>query len=348
MPSLLSTTTEGPPYSWHHSRQNSHRALMKLFCSCIWLRWVVAVAHGVSVAPCRPSAAGHWLSSCAAWAQWLHHVGLAALRHVGSYSPDQKSNTCSLHFKAGAYPLDFQASPSFIYLTFDLYLIILGLIILKIGHISISPTQYRKLRQRATHTSFPRTCFSRTGSESSPSAWAPCSAELLGLLHRDNCTHSQSVRVFSAHKPQAFLTPPWIQEALLGIWWGRKGIEDWTVDQWLLIPVWFSASKMSTALPIIMHFTGCFLQKARRNIPRRSRTSVTSWMKRVSCWPHNKTHSIIDPDEGTVEFFTSSWLKNNYCSVFSASYLRKAEIINVFFFNFMCSNWNLLYQLVLF
>ncbi|CAM9110350.1 unnamed protein product, partial [Rangifer tarandus platyrhynchus] len=46
---------------------------------------------------------------------------------------------------------------------------------------------------------------------------------------------------------------------------------------------------------------GCFLQKARRNIPRRSRTSVTSWMKRVSCWPHNKTHSIIDPDEELSE-----------------------------------------------
>ena len=60
-----------------------------------------------------------------------------------------------------------EAIPSCIYLTFYIYLIILGLIILKIGHINISPTQ--KLRQREIQMSFPCTCFSWTGSESSPS-----------------------------------------------------------------------------------------------------------------------------------------------------------------------------------
>ena len=49
MSSLLSTTTKGPPYSWHHSRQNSYRAFMKLFYLFIWLLWVLVLAHGISV-----------------------------------------------------------------------------------------------------------------------------------------------------------------------------------------------------------------------------------------------------------------------------------------------------------
>ena len=95
------------------------------------------------------------------------------------------------------------------------------------------------------------------------------------------------------------------------------------MDQLLLAPGWSSAGKMSTALTIIMHFTGGLIQKAKRNIPRMSRTSRTSWMKRVCCWPHNRVHPLTDSTEGTVEIFSLSSFKNNYCSMFRASYLRK-------------------------
>lgn len=94
------------------------------------------------------------------------------------------------------------------------------------------------------------------------------------------------------------------------------------MDQLLLAPGWSSASKMSTALTIIMHFTGGLIQKAKRNIPRMSRTSRTSWMKRVCCWPHNRVHLISDSTEGT---FSLSSFKNDYCSMFRASYLKSKQ-----------------------
>ena len=95
------------------------------------------------------------------------------------------------------------------------------------------------------------------------------------------------------------------------------------MDHLLLAPGWSSAGKMSTALTIIMHFTGCLTQKARRNIPQMSRASRTSWMKRVCCWPHNRVHPLTDSTEGIVEMFSLSLFKNDYCSMFRASYLKK-------------------------
>ena len=118
------------------------------------------------------------------------------------------------------------------------------------------------------------------------------------------------------------------------------------MDHLLLAPGWSSAGKMSTALTIIMHFTGCLIQKVRRNIPRMSRTSRTSWMKRVCCWPHNRVHPITDSTEGTVEIFSLNSFKNDYCSMFRASSLRKqTEILsNVLLFHVFKLK---LYQLVL-
>ena len=95
------------------------------------------------------------------------------------------------------------------------------------------------------------------------------------------------------------------------------------MDHLLLAPGWSSAGKMSTALTIMMHFTGCLTQKARRNIPQMSRASRTSWMKRVCCWPHNRVHPLTDSTEGIVEMFSLSLFKNDYCSMFRASYLKK-------------------------
>ena len=94
------------------------------------------------------------------------------------------------------------------------------------------------------------------------------------------------------------------------------------MDHLLLAPGWSSAGKMSTALTIIMHFTVRLTQKARRNIPQMSRASRTSWMKRV-CWPHNRVHPTTDSTEGTVEIFSLNSFKNDYCSMFRASSLRK-------------------------
>ena len=71
------------------------------------------------------------------------------------------------------------------------------------------------------------------------------------------------------------------------------------------------------------HFTGCLIQKVRSDTPQMSRTSRASWMKRVCCWPHNRVHPLTDSTEGTVEIFSLSSFKNNYCSMFRASYLRK-------------------------
>jgi hypothetical protein len=56
-----------------------------------------------------------------------------------------------------------------------------------------------------------------------------------------------------------------------------------------------------------------------------SRTSRASWMKRVCCWPHNRVHPLTDSTEGTVEIFSLSSFKNDYCSMFRASYLRKKK-----------------------
>ena len=71
------------------------------------------------------------------------------------------------------------------------------------------------------------------------------------------------------------------------------------------------------------HFTGCFVQNVKRNISQKSRISMTSWVKRVRCWPRNRVHPITDPSEGSVEIVSLSSFKNKYCSMFSASYLRK-------------------------
>ena len=118
--------------------------------------------------------------------------------------------------------------------------------------------------------------------------------------------------------------------------------------QLLLVPSWSSAGNMSTPLAIIMHFTGCLTQKARRNIPQMSRTSRISWMKRVCCWPHNRVHPTTDSTEGTVEIFSLNSFKNDYCSMFRASYLKKkkkTEILsNVLLFHVFKLK---LYQLVL-
>ncbi|XP_055284439.1 uncharacterized protein LOC129557826 isoform X1 [Moschus berezovskii] len=50
-----------------------------------------------------------------------------------------------------------------------------------------------------------------------------------------------------------------------------------------------------------MLFPGCFVQKTRRKIPQSSRTLMTSWVKRVRCWPHNRVHPITDPVEELSE-----------------------------------------------
>ena len=71
------------------------------------------------------------------------------------------------------------------------------------------------------------------------------------------------------------------------------------------------------------HFTGSLIQKERRNTPKMSRTSKSSWLKRVSFWPHNRVHPITDSTEGTVEIFSWSSFKNENCSMFRAWYLRK-------------------------
>ena len=151
--------------------------------------------------------------------------------------------------------------------------------------------------------------------------------------------------VFSVHiKLQVFLSSPCIQEALIGIWWGR-GPEDWTVDQFLLVPGWSSAGKMSTALTIIMHFTGGFIQKRRRNSPEIKKLR-TSQMKRLRCWPHNRVHPT-GSTEGTVEIFSLSSFKNDYCSMFRALFKKKkTEILSNVLLLFHVFKLNL-YHLVL-
>ncbi|XP_070624934.1 uncharacterized protein [Bos indicus] len=49
------------------------------------------------------------------------------------------------------------------------------------------------------------------------------------------------------------------------------------------------------------HSTGCLIQKTRRNTPQMSRTSRTSWMKRVCCWPRNRVHPLTDSTEELPE-----------------------------------------------
>jgi len=161
------------------------------------------------------------------------------------------------------------------------------------------------------------------GSESSPSGmvtklcWASRSQ-----LNRDIHTHTASLLdVFSAHQT-ADLLKSTLDSGGPARHLVRKGTKDWTVDQWLLVSLWSCASKKSKAVSI-MHFPEYFTQKARRNVHEESRTSISSWEKRVRSWSQNKMHRITDPVEGTLEIFSFSSLVNNYCSMCSSSYLRK-------------------------
>ena len=122
-------------------------------------------------------------------------------------------------------------------------------------------------------------------------------------LNRDICLNNQSV---GCQMPSRI---SW-SCLLLGVCWGR-GLEDWTVGQLLLVSGWSSASKMSTALSIIMHFPGCYPRKTRRDTPKRS-TSTTSWVRRFRSRPQNRVHPTTDTVEGTVEIFSLSSLKNSY------------------------------------
>ena len=45
--------------------------------------------------------------------------GLLAIRHVGSYFPDQGSNSHLLHWKGESKPLDYQGSPTLVSLDFE-------------------------------------------------------------------------------------------------------------------------------------------------------------------------------------------------------------------------------------
>ena len=173
MPSLLSTATEGPPYSYYHSRLNTYRDIKKhqsftfLFIYLfVYLTFIYLAASGLSC--------GTWnlhhivqLFRCRVLTLYLwcltSVVATCGLNCAEAYRtrvcrPEIKPHP--LRWEADSYPLDCLGSPSFIFLIFYLYLIILGLIILKIGHVNISPTQDRELRQRGIHMSFPSTCFS--------------------------------------------------------------------------------------------------------------------------------------------------------------------------------------------
>ena len=117
------------------------------------------------------------------------------------------------------------------------------------------------------------------------------------------------------------------------------------MDQFLLVPGWSSAGKMSTALTIIMHFTGGFIQKRRRNSPEIKKLR-TSQMKRLRCWPHNRVHPT-GSTEGTVEIFSLSSFKNDYCSMFRALFKKKkTEILSNVLLLFHVFKLNL-YHLVL-
>ena len=96
------------------------------------------------------------------------------------------------------------------------------------------------------------------------------------------------------------------------------------MNKLLLISPWSSASKTSIVVSIVMHFPGCCFQNAkRRNTYQRSRISTPGWVKKIRIRPHFRVHPINDPAEGTVENFSLGSLKNNYSSLFNASYLRK-------------------------
>ena len=173
MPSLLSTTTEGPSYSCHHSRLNTYREIMKhqaftfifiyLFV-CLAFIYLAAsglicgtwnLHHIVQLFRCRALTLCLWcLTSVVATCR------LNCSEACGTGVCWSEIKPCPLRWEADSYPLDCPGSPSFIFLIFYLYLIILGLIILKIGHVNLSPTQDRELRQRGIHMSFPSTCFS--------------------------------------------------------------------------------------------------------------------------------------------------------------------------------------------
>ncbi|XDC60189.1 hypothetical protein R6Z07M_011371 [Ovis aries] len=53
--------------------------------------------------------------------------------------------------------------------------------------------------------------------------------------------------------------------------------------------------------PVLEASGGCFAQKTRRNIPQRSRTSTTSWVRRFRSWPRNRLHPITDTVEELPE-----------------------------------------------
>ena len=178
MSSLLPTTTEGPSYSCYHSRLNTYRGIMKhqsftflfiylsitilfIYISCIYSAasglscgtW--DLHHIVQIFRCRALTLQLWCSSSV-----VATCGLSCSEACGTGVCQPEIKPRPLRCEVDSYPLDCPGSPSFIFLIFYLYLIILGLIILKIGHVNMSPTQDRELRQRGIHMSFPSTCFS--------------------------------------------------------------------------------------------------------------------------------------------------------------------------------------------
>ena len=147
----------------------------------IWLHWVLVVARGISFASCRSFIAGQWLSNCGTWVQLLQHVGLVSLSQVWDLNSLTENQIPICTLQGRFLTTGLPGNPSFIFLIFYLYLIILGLIKLKIVHVNISPIQDRYLRQRGIHTSFPSAYFSWKDLHLVHQAWSPCSAELLSL-----------------------------------------------------------------------------------------------------------------------------------------------------------------------
>lgn len=73
------------------------RAKAMLAAACLWGRrekdcfvliFICLAASGLTFA-------AHGLSGCVVQAQWLTHMGLAVLRHVGSYTPTRDRATSS-------------------------------------------------------------------------------------------------------------------------------------------------------------------------------------------------------------------------------------------------------------
>ena len=166
MPSLLSRTTKVPLYFlFHHSKLITYRTFMKHQCftflfvyllGCIGSQlWHMgsSLCHADLLLQCSDSlVVVLGLSSCSMQAQLLE-----GMWDLSSLTRNQTPIPC---IASGFLTSDLQGSSSFIFLILYLYLIILDLIILKIGHINISPTYDRELRQREIHMSFPSMCFS--------------------------------------------------------------------------------------------------------------------------------------------------------------------------------------------